>query len=116
MKPVIREYDNEQILMNDIKDLKGSGVYRKDIYLLSSDNSRTKRLAKQADVNTIGLEELGFNGTLGNLLNDKNNELIKKMIEVGLSKEETKTYKEKLNQGKVLLIINDHKEVRNLHP
>ncbi|MBM7646650.1 hypothetical protein JOD45_002882 [Scopulibacillus daqui] len=116
MKPLIHEYDNEQRLISDIKGLKKLGVYRKDIYILSSDNSRTKHLAKQADVNTIGLEELGFSGTLGCLLNEKDDELVKKMKEVGFSNEEAKKYKEKLYQGKILLIINNHQEVRNLHP
>ncbi len=56
MKPVVREYSNDETLQRDVEQLKSLGVAREDIYVLSHDDDRTERIAGNADANTIGLK------------------------------------------------------------
>lgn len=71
MKPVVREYTNDEKLMKDINELKEIGVAREDIYVLSHDDDRTERIAENADANTIGAEETGIKHAVGNFFNKK---------------------------------------------
>ncbi|MFP3481143.1 general stress protein, partial [Burkholderia sp. SIMBA_057] len=38
MKPVVREYTNDQKLMQDVKELQQLGVAKEDVYVLSHDD------------------------------------------------------------------------------
>ncbi|VEH76999.1 heat stress induced protein [Bacillus licheniformis] len=71
MKPVVRQYTNDEKLMKDVEELREIGVAREDIYVLSHDDDRTERLADNADANTIGAEETGIKNAVGNIFNKK---------------------------------------------
>ncbi len=71
MKPVVREYTNDQKLMQDVKELQQLGVAKEDVYVLSHDDDRTDRLADNTDVNTIGAKETGIKHAVGNMFNKK---------------------------------------------
>lgn len=71
MKPVVRQYTNDEKLMKDVEELREIGVAREDIYVLSHDDDRTERLADNADANTIGAEETGLKNAVGNIFNKK---------------------------------------------
>ncbi|MDJ1632099.1 general stress protein [Bacillus velezensis] len=71
MKPVVREYTNDQKLMQDVKELQRLGVAKEDVYVLSHDDDRTDRLADNTDVNTIGAKETGIKHAVGNMFNKK---------------------------------------------
>ncbi|AKO94737.1 general stress protein [Priestia filamentosa] len=112
MKPVVREYTNDELLKEDVKKLQVQGVDAKDIYVLSHDDERTNRVANNADANTIGIKEMGLGTAASNLFNKKGDELRHKLSEVGLSKTEAEMYEEKLDQGKVLVIVTNNETVR----
>ncbi|MCY8231390.1 general stress protein [Priestia endophytica] len=107
MKPVVREYTNDELLKEDVKKLQVQGIY-----VLSHDDERTNRVANNADANTIGIKEMGLGTAASNLFNKKGDELRHKLSEVGLSKTEAEMYEEKLDQGKVLVIITNNETVR----
>ncbi|BBP87771.1 hypothetical protein BsIDN1_13890 [Bacillus safensis] len=67
MKPVVREYSNDETLQKDVEQLKALGVAREDIYVLSHDDDRTERIANNADANTIGSREVGLKHAVGNI-------------------------------------------------
>ncbi|MDG3044342.1 general stress protein [Bacillus sp. B6(2022)] len=71
MKPVVREYSNDETLQRDVEQLKQLGVAREDIYVLSHDDDRTERIASNTDANTIGPKEVGLKHAVGNIFSKK---------------------------------------------
>ncbi|MCC9090607.1 general stress protein [Bacillus pumilus] len=112
MKPVVREYSNDETLQRDVEQLKELGVAREDIYVLSHDDDRTERIASHADANTIGPREVGLKHAVGNIFSKKGDELRNKIQEIGFTKEEAETFEEHLDEGKVLLFVTDHEKVK----
>lgn len=113
MKPVVREYTNDQKLMQDVKELQQLGVAKEDVYVLSHDDDRTERLADNTDVNTIGAKETGFTNAVGNMFNKKGDELRNKIHEIGFSEEEASQFEKRLDEGKVLLFVTDNEKVKS---
>lgn len=107
MKPYIEEYQNEDRIEEAISDLKNKGVKSDDVYVLSHDDERTERISEKAEANTISPEETGITNAIGNFFNKKGDELRNKLSEIGFSKTEAETYEEKLDKGKVLLIVTN---------
>ncbi|MFP9035721.1 general stress protein, partial [Enterococcus faecalis] len=54
MKPVVKEYTNDEQLMKDVEELQKMGVAKEDVYVLAHDDDRTERLADNTNANTIG--------------------------------------------------------------
>ena len=57
-KPFIKGYMNDEELQTDIEKLKSQNVGENDIYVISHDDERTKRITKNAGINTIGANEM----------------------------------------------------------
>lgn len=104
LKPIVIEFQDDVELVNKIKELSQQGVPKEDLYVISHDDDRTKRVADKADANTIGLEEVGVSTAMGNLFRKKGDELRAKFKEIGFSEMESNELEGKLDQGKVLLI------------
>lgn len=71
MKPVVKEYTNDEQLMKDVEELQKMGVAKEDVYVLAHDDDRTERLADNTNANTIGAKETGFKHAVGNIFNKK---------------------------------------------
>ncbi|MFD1017917.1 general stress protein [Thalassobacillus hwangdonensis] len=112
MKPFLREYTNDEKLMEDVKKIKEEGIDKNHVYVLSHDDDRTERIAKNAGANTIGFSEQDFKSAVGNLFSKKGDELRTKLQEIGFSEHEAETYEEDMDEGKVLLIVTDDKASR----
>lgn len=113
MRPVVREYTNDERLVQDVQELSYRGVSKEDMYILSHDNDRTNRVADQADANKIGLLELGLGSAVSNIFVSKGDELRTKIEEMGLSPVEAELYEAKLDEGKILLFITDQEKVQH---
>ncbi|KEZ49336.1 general stress protein [Metabacillus indicus] len=111
MKPTVKEYTNDEVLKQDVNELKNQGIDKQDIYILSHDDERTNRVAGNADANTIGLSEMGLGSAVGNIFSKKGDELRTKLEEIGFSKEEAERYEEKLDEGKILLMVTNRDRV-----
>ncbi|WP_226579962.1 general stress protein [Halobacillus litoralis] len=107
MKPLVREYTNDETLMGDVKRLKDEGIDNQDIYILSHDDDRTDRIAKNVNANTIGLSEQDVKHIISNLFSKQGDELRTKLQEIGFSEQEAEEYEEDLDEGKVLLIVTN---------
>ncbi|MBM7553022.1 general stress protein [Thalassobacillus pellis] len=114
MKPFIKEYTNDEKLIDDVKKLKDEGVDGDNVYLLSHDDDRTDRLAGNAHANTIGFSEQDFKSAVGNMFNKKGDELRTKLQEMGFSEGEADEYEEDMDEGKVLLIVTETQNVEQL--
>ncbi|PFT73106.1 general stress protein [Bacillus thuringiensis] len=104
-KTVVYEYQNEQEVVMKVKKLELQGVRHDDIYVLAHEKHITKRIADDTDTNTIGVKEQGLGRSIINFFSKKGDELRNQMEEMGLSKEEANLYEEKLDQGKILLLV-----------
>lgn len=71
MKPVVKEYTNDEQLMKDVEELQQMGVAKEDVYVLAHDDDRTERLADNTNANTIGAKETGLKHAVGNMFNKK---------------------------------------------
>lgn len=107
LKPFIREYTNDEQLQKDIMALKNHNVDPDNVYVLSHDDDRTERIAKNAGANTIGLKEMNLGSAMGNMFKKKGDELRTKLKEIGFSQEEASNYEKDMDEGKVLLIVTN---------
>ncbi|MBH0228891.1 general stress protein [Halobacillus yeomjeoni] len=107
MKPLVREYSNDEKLMEDVKSLKQKGIDNENIYILAHDDDRTERISSNVNANTIGLSEQDLKKVLGNIFSKQGDELRTKLQEMGLSEQEAEEYEEDMDEGKVLLIVTD---------
>ncbi|WP_330949420.1 general stress protein [Virgibacillus sp. MG-45] len=114
MKPFVKEYLNDEQLANDVNKLKENGVRKEDIYILAHDDDRTDRIASNAGANTIGMEEMDLKDMVGNLFRKQGDELRTKMKEMGFSQVEAEKYEEDMDEGKVLLMVENHPELQRI--
>ncbi|MCY8851692.1 general stress protein [Bacillus inaquosorum] len=113
MKPVVKEYTNDEQLMKDVEELQQMGVAKEDVYVLTHDDDRTERLADNTNANTIGAKETGFKNAVGNVFNKKGDELRNKIHEIGFSEDEAAQFEKRLDEGKVLLFVTDNEKVKS---
>ncbi|MCP3031682.1 general stress protein [Halobacillus sp. A1] len=112
--PYIKEFTNDEKLMEDIKKLQNNGISSKEIYVLSHDDDRTNRIADNANANTIGLSEQDVKTFVGNIFNKQGDELRAKLQEIGFSEEDAHEYEEDMDEGKVLLIVTSNENVEHI--
>ncbi|WP_336992038.1 general stress protein [Bacillus toyonensis] len=103
--PVVHEYQNEQEVVMKVKELELQGIRQDDIYVLTHEKHLTKKIADDTNTNTIGVKEQGLGISIINFFSQKGDELRNQMEEIGLSKEEVNLYEEKLDQGRILLLV-----------
>ncbi|MCC2462922.1 general stress protein [Bacillus mobilis] len=101
-KPVVHEYENEQEVVMKVKELELQGIRQDDIYVLTHEKHLTKKIADDTNINTIRVKEQGLGTSIINFFSKKGDEFRNQM---GLSKEEANLYEEKLDQGRILLLV-----------
>jgi Heat induced stress protein YflT len=114
MKPYLREYANDEKLQEDIQLLSTKGVSKNNIYVLSHDDDRTKRVSSKVDANTIGLSEMDAKSAVGSLFSKQGDELRAKLQDIGFSQEEAEDFEEDLDEGKIFLIVTETENVEGL--
>ncbi len=114
MKPFVREYTNDETVKEDVQKLSNHGVDSNSIYLMTHDDDRTERLAGNTDASTVGMKETGVGEAVSNMFNKKGDELRNKLQDLGFSASEAETYEERLDEGKVLLIVTDTQDIENI--
>lgn len=105
MKPIYKEYQDDLELVEEVKLQISKGVSKDNLYVISHDDDRTKRIADKVDANEIGIEEEGLKEAFQNIFRKKGDELRTKFNEIGFSKNEASELEEKLDHGKILLIL-----------
>lgn len=108
MKPLVKEFQDDQALMKEVNMQVAKGIQREDLYVISHDDDRTDRVANKVDANTIGINEEGFATAMENIFRKKGDELRAKLEELGFNQVESEVLEEKLDHGKILLLIKDN--------
>lgn len=107
MKPIIKEFQDDKILMEEVKIQSQKGISKDNLYVISHDHDRTERVAENTGANTVGIHEEGLATYVSNIFKSKGDELRTKLQELGFSQQEANIYEEKLDRGKILLVIKN---------
>lgn len=105
MKPIVKEFQDDTLLMQEVKIQANNGVSKENLYVISHDDDRTDRVAGKVNANEVGVNEEGLGNAVGNIFRKKGDELRTKFQELGFDKSEASELEEKLDHGKTLLMI-----------
>lgn len=103
-----KEFQDDMNLIEEVNVQSSKGVSRDDMYVVSHDDDRTNRIADKVNVNEIGVKEEGLKVAIENIFNKKGDELRNKFQEIGFSEKEASELEEKLDHGKILLVIKNN--------
>ncbi|MFE7064859.1 general stress protein [Sutcliffiella sp. NPDC057660] len=107
MKPTYKEFQNDEQVVGAVQELKAQGVHENDIFVITHDDDRTKRVADNADANTVGALDVGLDTYVKNVFRSKGDELRAQFEELGFTSGEAEQLEEKLDHGKVILVVKD---------
>lgn len=105
LKPLVKEFQDDIELVQEVEQLSKQGVDKDRLYVLSHDDDRTKRIADKVNAQEIGIEETGLKVAVENMFSKKGDELRAKLEEIGFSQQEAESLEEKLDHGKILLLV-----------
>ncbi|ASK62267.1 general stress protein [Virgibacillus phasianinus] len=108
MKPAVKEFQDDKALMEEVKTQTQKGISKDNLYVISHDDDRTDRVAGNVDASEIGAKEEGLGTAVGNIFRKKGDELRTKFKELGFPQEEANELEEKLDHGKILLLIKQN--------
>ena len=102
MKPAVKEFQDDTALMDEVRRQAEAGIAKDDLFVISHDDDRTDRVAGSVDANEPSdLDEL-----VGTRYDKKGDELRAIFEEFGFASDEAGDLEEKLDHGKILLLIN----------
>src|SRR5699024_1193530 len=104
MKPKVIEFHDDEKLMSEFKKLSAEGVSKEDLYVISHDSDRDKRVADNVDASTVGAKEEGLGTYVKNIFRKKGDELRAQFEELGFDHTEAEVLEGKLDEGKILLL------------
>lgn len=107
MKPIVKEFQDDQALIAEVEAQAIKGISKDDLYVISHDDNRTDRVADKVNANEVGLKEEGLKVAIENLFHKKGDALRAKFKELGFSAPEASELEEKLDHGKILLLIKN---------
>jgi hypothetical protein len=107
MNPNYKEFQNDEEVVREIETLKARGVDPATMYVITHDDDRTDRIADNADANTVGASEVGLGTSIKNVFRQKGDELRAKFSELGFTELEAENLENKLDQGKVILVLKE---------
>ncbi|MBR2759061.1 MAG: general stress protein [Exiguobacterium sp.] len=87
--------------------MKTNGIDESNIYVITHDDDRSKRVADNAEANTVSASDVGLGTAAKSVFRKKGDELRADFQEFGFTKEESERLAEKLDQGKVLVVVKD---------
>lgn len=112
MKPIVKEFQDDQALNEEIERLSERGITKKDLYVMSYDKDREKKVAQKTDAKQMGSKEDSLGSKIVNIVREKEEEFRHRFKELGFSQDEAAELERKLADGKILLLIGDHKDTR----
>ena len=107
MAPFFKVYHDDERIQEDISILKANKIEKENIYVLSHDDDRTNRIAKNTEANTIGASEQGLTDVVKSVFEKQGDELRDKIESVGFSEAEASEYEAELDKGAVFLIVTE---------
>ncbi|CEA00363.1 General stress protein 17M [Jeotgalicoccus saudimassiliensis] len=107
MAPFIKAYHDDDKIKEAIEILKSNKVDSKEIYVITHDDDRTKRIADNSGANVIGMSEQGVADAVKTSFRKKGDELRNKLESVGFDENQAVQYEAQLDKGVVYLIVTE---------
>lgn len=107
MAPFIKAYHNDDKIQESIEILKSNKVDTKNIYVITHDDDRTKRIADNSGANVIGMSEQGVADAVKTSLKKKGDALRNKLQNIGFDENQATQYEAELDKGVVYLIVTE---------
>lgn len=104
MKPKVTEFQDDTELMKEVKNLAANGIDKENLYVMSHDTDRDKRVAESVDASTIGAGEEGLDTFVKNIFRKKGDKLRAEFEKLGFDHTEAEVLESKLDKGKILLL------------
>src|SRR5699024_11516560 len=101
----IKCYKNEEEKQTQIEKMKSQNVAENDMYVIYQDDERTKRIAKNVEINTIGANEMGIGDAVKGAFDKKGDQLRKQLENIGFSETEAEKYEAEMDNGRVFIIV-----------
>jgi len=102
-----KEFSNDEEVVNAVNSIKTKGINEDTIYVITHDDDRTKRVADNADANTVGASETGLGTAAKNIFRKKGDELRAQFEKLGFTTAESENSEDKLDQGKIIVVVKD---------
>lgn len=83
---------------------QSEGYSKDNIYVLTHDKDRTKRIVDHTDAENIGVAEEGFGTAIANIFRSTGDELRAKMRSLGISKTDAERLERDMDRDKILVI------------
>src|SRR5699024_1747923 len=103
MLPKVIEFDDDTKLMEEVKNLAAQGVSKDNLYVISHDDDRDKRVEDSVDASSVGDGEEVIDTYVKKILRRKGDELRDQIEELGFDPTEAEVLEGKLHEGKILL-------------
>lgn len=107
MNPLYKEFYSDQEVVDAVTGIKEKGISEDDIYILTHDEDRTERVADNADANTVDTKDMNFGTSAKNIFRKQGDALRAKFEELGYSKDMASELEEKLDDGKVIVVVTN---------
>ena len=107
MSVLYKEFTNDEEVVTAIQAMKSNGVDDSHIYVITHDDDRSERVAGNAEANTVSASDIGLGTAAKNVFRKKGDELRAQFQELGFSKEESERLEDKLDKGKVVVVVKD---------
>lgn len=107
MAPFIKAYHDDDAVQESVAILKSNKVDLKNIYVITHDDDRTKRIASSSGANTIGMSEQGLTDAVKTTFKKKGDELRVKLQNIGFDENQATQYEAQLDKGDVYLIVTE---------
>ncbi|MFB5661812.1 general stress protein [Alteribacillus sp. HJP-4] len=107
MTPFYKEFSNDEEAVGAVQLLKSKDIHEDNIFVISHDDDHTQRVADRADANKVGAKETGLSTSVKNIFRKKGDELRAKFEELGYTENQAEELENKLDEGKVIVIVKD---------
>ncbi|MCA0756013.1 general stress protein [Paenibacillus sp. N4] len=106
----VHTVNNAVEVQEQVYKFQTEGYAKDQIFVLTHDKDRTKRIAENTDAEKIGVAEEGLSTAIANIFRSGGDELRAKMRSLGISERDAQRLEREMDQDKVLVIAWGGKE------
>lgn len=110
----VHTVDSHEEVQMQVKEFNREGYLKENIFVLTHDKSRTKRIAEKTDAAEIGIDEEGLITTIANIFRSTDEELKAKMRSLGISEEECSRLLKDMEEDRIVVIAWGGREYKDL--
>jgi hypothetical protein len=100
----VHTVNNPVEVQEQVYKFQTEGYAKDQIFVLTHDKDRTKRLAENTDAERIGIAEEGLGTAIANVFRSTGDELRAKMRSMGISEQDAERLEREMDQDRILVI------------